>query len=177
MLYIPRLLHKVDIQPLTDMPCDVAMKRPHPRIHRVVLHDNVALLLQYLHIPSLRILRVHYRRAVPCAHAFGKDVHVVAVQMHRVDGAGGVVDDEADGVVGAGIVDVPFGGVGVAVVASLGEEEYGGVVVGAEGGIVDFPEYVAGFVDELADCEGYCCCWVWIGSDGVIRLCGGKGVL
>ena len=77
------------------------------------------------------------------------------VQMHRMHRAGGVVDDEADAAVGAGVVDVPFGVVGVGVVAGGGEEEDGGVVVAAVGFAVHGPEFVAGGVDGGADGDAY----------------------
>jgi hypothetical protein len=40
-----------------------------------------------------------------------------AVEMDWVDNGGGVFDDDADGGVGAEVVHVPFGAVGVGVVA------------------------------------------------------------
>lgn len=48
--------------------------------------------------------------AVPETSAFGEDVEVVAVEMHRVRGEWEeVVDDQADRRVGAEVVNVPLG--------------------------------------------------------------------
>ena len=53
--------------------------------------------------------------------------------MHRVHGGRWVINDYANRVVGAGVVDVPFGVGGVRVVSGFGEEEDGGVIVAAVG--------------------------------------------
>lgn len=67
-------------------------------------------------------------------------------------GRGVVLHDEAHAPGGAGVVDVPFRGVGGGAVAGGGgEEEHGGVVVGAEGDGVDGPEEVAGGVEADGD--------------------------
>lgn len=63
--------------------------------------------------------------------------------MHRVSYRRRVFYDDADGFVGAGVVDVPFGGIGVGVVAGFCQEEDRCVVVSAEGGVVDCPEEVS----------------------------------
>ena len=57
-----------------------------------------------------------------------------------------VGQQEAHGRVGAEVVDVPFWGVGVRVVAHVGEKQDWLVVVCAEGGVVHCPEPVARFV-------------------------------
>lgn len=64
--------------------------------------------------------------AVPETGAFGEDVEVVAVEMHGVGGEWEeVVNDQADGRVGAEIVDVPLGVEGEGEVALLAEGEEG----------------------------------------------------
>lgn len=60
--------------------------------------------------------------------------------------ADAIADDEADGGVAAKIVDGPLGGVGVGGVSRGGEEEDGGVEVGAKGDVVHVPEIDAGGV-------------------------------
>ncbi len=153
------------------MPRDVAMERPHARIGAVVLHDDIPIRLQHLHIPPLRVSTIH-NAPVPEAQAFIQHVHVVAVQMHRVGGRRSVFDNQAHRGGIPRIVDVPFRVIGVGGVADVCEEEQGGVVVGAEGDAVDGPEEVAGAVDEVADCQGDGCGGVggWgYGVDG----CGG----
>ena len=101
----------------------------------------------------------------------------MTVQMHWMDRAGGVDNDEADAAVAAGVVDVPFGAVGVGVVAGVGEEEDGGVVVAAVGFAVHGPEVVAGGVYDAADGDGYGCGGVGGGGDGEVGRCGCEGVL
>lgn len=66
--------------------------------------------------------------------------------MHRMDRRGGIINDDANGGVRAGVVDVPFGVCGVGCVSRFGEEEDGGVVVAAVGGVVYGPDVVAGGV-------------------------------
>ena len=151
------------------MPGDVAVKRPHARVVGVVLHNEVPVRLQQLHVPPLRIAAIDNAAAVPGAHAFVQHVHVVAVQVHGVRDRGGVFDDEAHRGRGARVVDVPLRVVGVGCVAGVGEQEDGRVVVGAEGDAVDGPEEVAGAVDGGADREVYGRCGVrgWgYGVDG-----------
>ena len=97
--------------------------------------------------------------------------------MHRMDSAGGVINDEADAAVGAGVVDIPFGAVGVGIVAGVGEEEDGGVVVAAVGFAVHGPELVAGGVDGASDGEGYGCGGVGRGGDGEVGRGGREWVL
>ena len=112
------------------MPRDMAMKRPHTRIIRLVLQDNIPRLtrriihgLQQLHIAALRVHLLD--TAVPLADALGDDPEVVPVEMHGVGDvvAEVVVDDDADGGVCAEVVDVPLGVVGVGGVALVGEGE------------------------------------------------------
>ena len=98
------------------MPRDMAMEGPCARVVGVVLQDNVARVggratLDELRVATLRVLCVR-DLSVPAAGAFGEDVEVVAVEVHGVGGDEFVVDDEADGGVGAEVVDGPVGGVG-----------------------------------------------------------------
>jgi len=139
------------------LPGDVAMQRPHARVVGIDLEDEVAgrirRPLQELHVSPLWVLRVG-DRSVPGAEAFGQDPEVVAVEVHGVDEGGEVADDEADGGVGAEVVDGPLGVGGVGDVAELGEEEDGVVVVAAEGDVVHVEEEVAGGVGGEGDVDG-----------------------
>ncbi len=85
--------------------------------------------------------------------------------MHRMNRWGWVINDEANGAVTAGVVDVPFGAVGVGGVSCFGEEEGGGVVVTAVGLAVHGPDVVAGGVNGASDVEGYGCGGVGGGCD------------
>lgn len=116
------------------MPRDVAMEGPRAGVVGVVLQDDVGGIvrgaaLQHLRVAALRVLRVR-DVAVPFAEALGEHVEVVAVQVHRVRGEKFVVDYEADGGVGAEVVDGPLG-VRVGEVACVGEGEDG---VAGDGG-------------------------------------------
>ena len=88
------------------------MQRPHAGVVGVDLDDKIAgrvrRALQELHIAPLRVLRVG-DRSVPGAEAFRQDPEVVAVEVHGVRERGAVADDEADGGVGAEVVNVPLG--------------------------------------------------------------------
>lgn len=123
------------------MPGDVAVERPDARIVRVVLNDHVARAgstvsvvgcrLQDLHIAPLGIFYVG-NGSVPCADAFGEDIEVMAMEMHRVRSGDFVFHNEADAVVGAEVVDIPLGIIGVRGVSQVGEQEDWVVVVGSE---------------------------------------------
>ena len=76
-------------------------------VNACALIDRTRMLL--LNIKSQRTACLH----VPRRHSLGQHKHVVAVPMHRVDGGRVIIDDEADDTVGACVVDIPFGGVGV----------------------------------------------------------------
>ena len=127
------------------MPRDMAMERPNARIDRVVLHNDISVRRQQLHIASLWIPTVH-DTAVPRARAFVQHVHVVPVQMHRVRYGSRVFDNQSHRGGGAGVEDVPFRVVGIGCVAGVCEQEYGRVEVGPEGDGVDGPEEVASAV-------------------------------
>ena len=64
------------------MPGNMTMKRPHARITRLILNNNMPARPQHLHVTALRILHVREGYAVPVARAFVKDGHVVAVKVH-----------------------------------------------------------------------------------------------
>lgn len=144
----------VDVQARADVPRDVAVERPDARVVHGELHDDVARLAavaagcggQDLRVAALRVGRVG-DAPVPGAGPGGEDEHVVAVQVHGVVGDGDVVvDEEADGGVGAEVVDVPFWVLWVGDVARVREEEDRVVVVCAEGDVVHIPEVDIGCV-------------------------------
>ena len=60
----------------------MTMERPHARIVRLILNDNMPTWPQHLHITTLRVLHVCQGDAVPVAWAFVEDGHVVAVEVH-----------------------------------------------------------------------------------------------
>ena len=111
------------------MPGDVAMERPYPGVIGIELQHQVPGLgphpgLDQLRVSPLRVLQVHC--AVPVADAFCQDPEIVAVEMHGVRGSGDVQqvpEYDADGAVGAEIVHVPLGVVGVGCVALICEQE------------------------------------------------------
>ena len=176
------------------MPGDMAMERPDTRIVRRPLDDHVARIIrstamEQVDITTLRIERIG-DDTVPGTATFGQDLEIVAVEMHGMDGAEDVADDEADGVGGAEIVDVPVRVVGVGGVALVGEEEERVVVVGAEGGAVDGPDRVAGSVRGEVDLDGLDGGWErvdgfgqeWnglgegvVGTDGLVVVGCGRG--
>ena len=75
-----------------------------------------------MHVSPLGVLNVLHR-SVPLPNAFGEDVEVVAVKVHWVGCGEVVAEDDADGGIGAEVVDVPFGVLGVGEVAFVGEKE------------------------------------------------------
>lgn len=76
-------------------------------------------------------------------------MHVDGVGQHKR-----IVEYDADRGIGAEVVDVPFGVVGVGIVALVGEEEDGVVVVSAERNTVHFPEEEECLVDKQRDIDG-----------------------
>ena len=125
---IRRLLHHVHIQPITHVPRDMAVQRPHPRVVRVELQHRVPGLprRRVLRLHDLRVAALRVRGVVspaPAALPFGQDPEVVAVEVHGVGGGGVVVEDYADGGVGAEVVDGPLRVEGVGDVALVCEEE------------------------------------------------------
>ena len=65
-----------------QMPRDMAMKRPHARIVRLVLQHHVPVRSQVVRVPSQRVERVDDGPAVPLAVAFVQDPVFVPVEMH-----------------------------------------------------------------------------------------------
>ena len=123
------LLDGVDVQPGADMPCDVAMERPHAWVVCIILQHEVARCasstrLHELHVAALSVVLV-CDGTVPGADAFGEDVEIVAMKMHGVGGRERILNNDADGAVSAEIVDVPFGVERVRDVALVGEDENG----------------------------------------------------
>ena len=103
------------------MPRNVAMKRPHPRIISHAIHHNKTLFIfriirvpyiEKLGISSLWICRAS-DGAVLCPGVLGGDEEVVSVEVHGVGERVDCVDDETDGVCIAGIIDIPFGILGI----------------------------------------------------------------
>jgi len=97
------------------MPRQMAMERPNSRVILSVLQNHVRrcgrvlCVLKDVHVAAGGVGGV-CDDAVPSTKAFGKDMEVVAVEMHGVGAGLAVVDDvEADGGVGAEIEDVPRG--------------------------------------------------------------------
>ena len=117
------------------------------------------------------ILRIN-NRAIPCPHTLVQHKHVVTVQMHWMDRWGWVNNDEANAAVAAGVVDVPFGAVGVRGVSCFGKEEDGGVVVAAVGLAVHGPDVVTRGVYGGADGDGNGCGGVGGGCDWEV----GRGI-
>ena len=68
-----------------EMPRDVAVERPHTRVMRIVLRDNMPIWPQHLGVATLRIYRVDKGLAVVETLAFVENVHVVAVEVHWLD--------------------------------------------------------------------------------------------
>ena len=128
--------HDINIKPLTDMPRNMAVKRPNARIIRHEFHDDISRVgpivlrrLQQLHVPSLHVALVD--SPVPLADTVRHDVKIVPVQMHGVHDGALVLEHDADGVVVpevggvADFVHVPLRVVRVGGVARVGEVEEG----------------------------------------------------
>lgn len=163
------------------MPRDMAMKRPHARVIRVVLQDNVPrrsgrAALHDLHVASLRVLLMG-DSPIPGPHALGQNVEVVSVEMHRVGGREFVLHDETDGGVVGEVVDVPLRVVRVGDVALVGEDEERVVVVGAEGDAVHVEEVVARGVGAEGDGDFLRHGRVGGGGEGEERRGAGEGVV
>jgi hypothetical protein len=93
------------------MPSDMTMKWPSTGIVRCHLDDDVGVGWDDLNIATLGIKRVGEGSAGPVASSWSpcsQDKEIVPVKMDWVCGYRRVVDDEADGGVGAEVVDVPL---------------------------------------------------------------------
>ena len=67
------------------MPCYVAVKGPHPWIDRVVLDYNVSGWPQHLNVSALGVLWISQRNSIPETVAIVQYIHIVAVEVHRLD--------------------------------------------------------------------------------------------
>jgi hypothetical protein len=111
-----RSLKNVDVQTATDMPRDMAMKGPNRGIILGPLENNITgcdgsiIGLSRLHKLNVAHLGVRWvdNCAIPCTYTFIEDMEVVAVKMDRMGHEKEVVEDQADGGVGAKIEDVPL---------------------------------------------------------------------
>lgn len=152
-----RSLHDVDVQPGRHVPCDVAMEWPHTWVVRDELNDDEARgachrALNQLHITSLGVgLMGNF--AVPCANTFSQDVEIVPVHMHWMGGSTLVFDDDSNAGVGAIVVDIPLGVVGIRGIPPIGEQENWVVHVAAEADAVHLPENVASRVSTDSDSD------------------------
>jgi len=90
---------------------------------------------------------------------------VVTMEMHRMSGLVLVVHDDADRLVAADVVNIPFR-VRVGEVLLVGEEQDRVVVVGSLGLIVHDPDVVAGAVCQQVDLDGLGRVWDWVCCDG-----------
>jgi hypothetical protein len=115
---IVRPLQHIQEQTTTNMPCQMAMERPDTRVVLIELqyHErrndasgSILRILKHVHIATDSVFRVR-NSAIPVPEAFGEDVKVMAVEMHGVTADETIVDEvDADGLVGAEVVDVPDG--------------------------------------------------------------------
>jgi hypothetical protein len=106
-----------------------------------------------------------------------QDKHVVAMQMHGMGQGCGIGDDNANGGVGAGVVDVPFGVHGVGSIARLSEQQDGVVVVSTECRIVHCPDKVVRCVESSRNCDIDGCSWVRGGLEREIWDSAGQGII
>lgn len=66
-----RIFDDLDEQSAAQVPRDVAVERPHSRIVRIDLDDDVTIGSQHLRVSSLRVVGAHNGLAIPCTTAFG----------------------------------------------------------------------------------------------------------
>ena len=116
------------------MPRSMAMERPDARIVKVILHDEVPVCAHELHVAALRIVGIDDRGAIPVSVAFGEDLHIVSVKVHRMRGGSGVIDHDAHSGVGAEVLYIPF--IGISEVSLFGKQEDWIVVVDTGRGAV-----------------------------------------
>lgn len=147
------------------MPRDMTVQRPRARVVRRDLQDQEPARRQDLHVPPLRVRRVDHG-PVPGPRPDVLDEHVVPVQVDGVGEEARVGHVDADARVGAEVVHVPLRAVRVRVVAQVGEQQDGLVVVGAEGGLVHGPDPVARGVLAEVDVDVRCYGGIWVRGDG-----------
>ena len=120
------------------MPSTMTMQWPNARIIRIVLDDSIPRRcrviwiqpgwLHHMRVSPDRIAKVAYRSAIGGTVALVDYKEIVAVKMHGVggvEGIDGVIEHDADGIVLAEVVDVPFGRVRVGDVAAVDFAEDG----------------------------------------------------
>lgn len=105
-LDLVRPLHKVDQEAVGQVPRDMAVQRPDPRVVQCVLEHDVSVERHHHRVPADWVVRLQ-RLAVPEPVARREQLDVVAVQVHGVHVLDdeGVVHHDADGPVGAEVVD------------------------------------------------------------------------
>lgn len=96
------------------MPRNVTMQRPHPRVVLLELKDHISVARNDMDVAAQRVGGVDgiWRAGVGTRSGL-EDEHVVAVEMDGVGRGNGIVDDDTDGAVGAEVVNVPLGRIGV----------------------------------------------------------------
>lgn len=149
------LFNRVDIQSSAYMPSDVAMKRPHAGVVCVVLQDEIsrsgcAAGLNELHITTLSVALMG-DGSIPGSYTLGKDIEIMAVEMHGVGSEEFVLDDKADGCVVAKVVNIPLRIEGVRGVALICTNKNWVVIVGAERFSVHVEEIIVGLVGTEGD--------------------------
>ena len=82
--------HNIHRQPITNMPSDMAMERPHPRIIGQEINHHITHLprsgkspVDEMCVPSLRVLGLR-DDSVPFPHPLSDDPEVMAVEVHWV---------------------------------------------------------------------------------------------
>ena len=111
-----RLFDRINIQPSTNMPCDMTVQRPSARIVRFVFNDQIAWLGRRSLGHNLDVAPDGVRRvgsldgAVPGLDTVREDPEVVAMEMHGVGDLEKILDVDTHRRVGAEIVDVCFFG-------------------------------------------------------------------
>lgn len=147
LLYPVRLFHPLNEKPGPEMPSNMTMKRPNPRIIRFVRNDQMSARRTHKDISSRGVVGTD-DSSVPRAVALRYEPHVVSVEVHGVSNGDGILDVVHDKLVG-----VVAGGDGVRVVFCweiqgriglrvLCEEEGWFVVIGAVRDAVDGPKPV-----------------------------------
>jgi len=103
------------------------------RVIKLNLHNQIPIRPDNLRITTHRVRRIHDGSPVPAAHTLGENLHIVAVDMHRMRGGktDGSQDQAEDGGV-AHVVDLALGSEVVGV-AEFGFVEDGVVVVACAG--------------------------------------------
>lgn len=104
---------------------------------------------------------------IPGSESFIEYKHIVTVEMNGMGRGTRIGEIDTEGAVATKVVDIPLGTIGVGVIALIGEEKDGLVVVCAEGRIVHCPLPVASGILSKFNVDLLGCGWVWIGSDRI----------